>query len=303
MRGKQLGDHDRFVTIVPPPGSDDAGVVARVPDHSGAPAEPMVNAHRILIVDDVPEVRSLLRIRLALLDDVEVIAEASDGAEAVDLVRALAPEAVVLDQEMPGMTGLEAIPLIRRLYPDIRIVLYTGTPETARGVPPEVAPDAVVAKGEPLDRLVEQLRSLFAAAPFEVLRFALGPIPLTDAVAAFDSWAALNVRILDVLSNSPAEVASGGGPTRVEVLALVGMCAHLGQCLQVAARKGRSEVDLVVHAFRSTAEDARRALEKLRGRGMDAFFASWGFTPPPAAAAAIDLVWERLLDVLPSQDG
>lgn len=291
------------MTIVPPAGSDDAGVVARVLGHSGAPTEPMVNAHRVLIVDDVPEVRSLLRIRLGMLDDVEVVAEASDGAQAVELVRALAPEAVVLDHEMPVMTGLEAIPPIRDLHPDVRIVLYTGTPETARGVPPEMAPDAVVAKGEPLDRLVDELRSLLVAAPFEVVRFALGPIPLTDAVAAFDSWAALNVRILDVLSNSPGEEVGGDGPTRVEVLALVGMCAHLGQCLQAAARGGRSEVDLVVHAFRSTARDARRAVEKLRGRDMDTFFASWGFTPPPAAADAIDLVWQRLLEVLPSQNG
>ncbi|HET6965620.1 MAG TPA: response regulator transcription factor [Acidimicrobiales bacterium] len=263
-----------------------------------------MTAHRVVIVDDLAELRSLLRIRLGMLNDIEVVAEASNGAEAVDLVRTLAPEAVVLDLEMPVMTGLEAIPLMRELHPDLGIVLYTATPASVPDVTPDKAPDAIVGKGESLERLVDELRALFVTRPpFEVLRFALGTIPLMDAVAAFDSWAALNMRILEVLS-SPSDrlEASADGPTRVELLALVGMCAHLGECLQSAARSQRSEVELVVHAFRSTAQDARRALERLVERGMEAFLASWDFVPPSTAAGALALVWQRLLEVLPSEN-
>jgi two-component system LytT family response regulator len=64
---------------------------------------------RALIVDDEPLAREGVRLRLARHADVEVVGEAGDGASAVDAVRALAPDLVFLDVQMPGLTGVEVI--------------------------------------------------------------------------------------------------------------------------------------------------------------------------------------------------
>lgn len=69
---------------------------------------------RILLVDDHELVRRGIRSLLEAEDDFEVCAEAADGREAVDLVRELAPDVVVMDIGMPGMNGIEATRRIRK---------------------------------------------------------------------------------------------------------------------------------------------------------------------------------------------
>jgi two-component system LytT family response regulator len=67
---------------------------------------------RVLIADDEAPARRIVRSCLARRDDVEVVGEAENGLEVVDAVRSLEPEIVVLDVQMPGMTGFEAIEAI-----------------------------------------------------------------------------------------------------------------------------------------------------------------------------------------------
>jgi len=67
---------------------------------------------RVLIADDEAPARRIVRTYLASRRDVEVVAEAENGLEVVDAVRALDPELVVLDIRMPGMDGFEAIDAI-----------------------------------------------------------------------------------------------------------------------------------------------------------------------------------------------
>src|SRR5688500_8115616 len=113
--------------------------------------------HRVLIVDDRPEIRMLVRARLGLVDDIEVVGEASNGAEALILVRALAPAAVVLDLEMPVMRGDEAIPKMRELAPGMQILLYTSADGAMLArIADRAEPDAVVDKGRPISELVDQ---------------------------------------------------------------------------------------------------------------------------------------------------
>ena len=81
---------------------------------------------RVLIADDVSDLRSMLRIVLESWGSFEIVAEAGDGAEAVALTEAYLPHAVVLDLSMPVMDGLEAIPEIRRRAPGIHIVVLSG---------------------------------------------------------------------------------------------------------------------------------------------------------------------------------
>jgi DNA-binding NarL/FixJ family response regulator len=80
---------------------------------------------RVLIADDHALVRDGVRALLATAGDIEVVAEAADGREAVDRARETTPDVVLLDIAMPGLGGLEAVPLIRREVPRARILVLT----------------------------------------------------------------------------------------------------------------------------------------------------------------------------------
>ncbi len=80
---------------------------------------------RAVVADDSPVARRLLG---AILREAgfEVVAEAADGGEAVDLVRQHRPELTCLDLEMPGVGGLEALGKIREFAPELKIVVVTN---------------------------------------------------------------------------------------------------------------------------------------------------------------------------------
>jgi DNA-binding NarL/FixJ family response regulator len=81
---------------------------------------------RVVLVDDVPELRLL--VRLTLEDDpaIEVVGEAANGRDGVAVVGATNPDLVLLDLSMPDMDGLEAIPLIHEQAPNARVVVLSG---------------------------------------------------------------------------------------------------------------------------------------------------------------------------------
>lgn len=81
---------------------------------------------RVFHCDDEPNYRSLVKVILATADaGYEMVGEASDGREALDLAPALDPDVVLLDVNMPGMGGIEALPLLREALPDAKIVALT----------------------------------------------------------------------------------------------------------------------------------------------------------------------------------
>ena len=81
---------------------------------------------RVLIVDDHQVVRAGLRVFLDLLDDIEVVGEASDGSEGVAMARRLTPDVVLMDLLMPRMDGITAIGRIREELPDVEVVAMTS---------------------------------------------------------------------------------------------------------------------------------------------------------------------------------
>jgi two-component system, NarL family, response regulator LiaR len=81
---------------------------------------------RVLIVDDHSVVRQGLRMFLSPEVGFEVVGEAADGQEAIELARALHPKIVLMDLLLPGMNGIEATAAIRAELPDVEVVVLTS---------------------------------------------------------------------------------------------------------------------------------------------------------------------------------
>lgn len=80
---------------------------------------------RMLIVDDHAEFRAGLRAMLATADDLVVVGEATDGAEAVELALALQPDIILMDLQMPTMNGVDATRRIVYASPHVGVIMLT----------------------------------------------------------------------------------------------------------------------------------------------------------------------------------
>jgi DNA-binding NarL/FixJ family response regulator len=80
---------------------------------------------RLLLVDDQPQVRRGLMMRLALEPDVEIVGEAGDAESALELAGRLHPDVVIMDVELPGMDGIDATRNLRTTLPQTAIVMLS----------------------------------------------------------------------------------------------------------------------------------------------------------------------------------
>jgi DNA-binding NarL/FixJ family response regulator len=119
---------------------------------------------RLLLVDDRPAVRRGLRIWLALDPNMEVVGEASDGAEAITLARALRPDVILMDVEMPGMDGISATTALRSVVPQSAVVILPLYDDAAtRTLAREAGAAAFVAKHQMEETLLAEVRRVAVA--------------------------------------------------------------------------------------------------------------------------------------------
>ncbi len=90
-----------------------------------------MNPVRVLVVDDSTVIRKVVTDALAEAPGIEVVATAAHGRIALQKILQVKPDVVTLDFEMPEMDGLETLKEIRRLHPDIRVVMFRSL--TQRG--------------------------------------------------------------------------------------------------------------------------------------------------------------------------
>jgi DNA-binding NarL/FixJ family response regulator len=83
-------------------------------------------ATRILVCDDTKDIRLLLHTEFEMHDDLEIVAEAENGREAIQLAESTHPDVIVLDLAMPEMDGLEALPEIRKVSPDSAVIVLSS---------------------------------------------------------------------------------------------------------------------------------------------------------------------------------
>ena len=115
-------------------------------------------ALRLLIVDDVDQVRQDLRMLLDLSGEVEVVGEAANGQEAIRQAESLQPEVILMDMEMPVLNGYEAARIIKIHNPACRIIALTVHDYAlARQKALQCGADAFIVKGEPVDVLVKTI--------------------------------------------------------------------------------------------------------------------------------------------------
>ena len=118
---------------------------------------------RVLIVDDEEDMRVLMRNLITLANEgLSVAGEAANGAEAMERWREVRPEVVLLDQRMPGLTGLETARAILREDPNQMIVLFTAfmDPEVVLAAD-EIGVRACLSKRD-ARKVVDNLRSCAA---------------------------------------------------------------------------------------------------------------------------------------------
>ena len=118
---------------------------------------------KVLICDDVADLRSLYRVMLDPEPDIEVVGEAADGEEAVFLIHTLHPDLILLDINMPKRNGLEVLLDIRRHYPETKVIMLTGmdSPHLRKCAADLGALDYVV-KGMEIHGLAERVRLVAA---------------------------------------------------------------------------------------------------------------------------------------------
>jgi DNA-binding NarL/FixJ family response regulator len=113
---------------------------------------------RVLIVDDHHAFSEALRALLEQVDDIQVVGTAASGSEAIDRVRVVGADVVLMDVGLPGMDGLETTRRVLGIHPDARVIVLSGQTESeARDAAIEAGASAYLVKGALVDDVVDAI--------------------------------------------------------------------------------------------------------------------------------------------------
>jgi len=172
---------------------------------------------RILLADDHAVLRAGLRLLLEAQPDLKVVGEASDGREAMRLAEALKPELILLDLTMPGLSGMETLPTLKKMLPATRILILTMHDDVSylrqalsRGASGYVLKKA--ADSELISAVHAVLRGEVYVPPSMNKELLTDLLPRESAATPSDPWESLSEREQEVitlvaLGHTSAEIA------------------------------------------------------------------------------------------------
>jgi DNA-binding NarL/FixJ family response regulator len=121
---------------------------------------------RILIVDDHPSMRFLIRSLVESDDDFAVCGDAADGVDAIEKAKQLVPDLILLDFAMPRMTGGEVAVILKRRMPQTPIILFTlHEDQVNQALAAKMRVDRVLAKTDGMTKVLECMREVLGLGP------------------------------------------------------------------------------------------------------------------------------------------
>jgi DNA-binding NarL/FixJ family response regulator len=186
---------------------------------------------RILTVDDHPILRKGLAALVNAEPDLKLVAEASNGKEAIEAFRSHRPDVTLMDLQMPGLDGIQTIEAIRSEFPDAKIIIlttYTGDAQVVMAL--KAGARAYVLKGHVLDELLDTIRAVHAGKKW---------IP-PDVAAELADHAiddALTEREIDVLRL----IAAGNGNKQIADALLISEATVKSRVTNILSKLGAND--------------------------------------------------------------
>ena len=190
-----------------------------------AGAEARKEALKVVVVDDHAAVRKSLRQLIELKGPYEVVGEGSNGAEAIERVEELNPDLVLMDMNMPVMTGAEACKVIKERHPDIKVLALTAFADMAHvSAMVKAGASGYLLKGGSAQELLESLGAVAGgggALDKEVTRPVLEDMAAlykkeqerADALAQLDRMKSEFVQVISHELRTPVTTIKGGALT------------------------------------------------------------------------------------------
>ena len=118
---------------------------------------------QILIADDSSIVRTILKMFLRTRKDIQVCGEAANGTEAIEKAKILSPDLVLLDLAMPEMNGAEVASILKKMMPNVHIILFTMYSENiGRSLTSTIGVDMVLSKPDGMISLMKAVDTLLS---------------------------------------------------------------------------------------------------------------------------------------------
>jgi DNA-binding NarL/FixJ family response regulator len=166
---------------------------------------PTQNLIRILTVDDHPLLRKGIAALVNAEPDMKLVAEASNGKEAIEAFRSHRPDVTLMDLQMPGVDGLDALRAIRQEFPEARIIVlttYSGDAQVLRAL--RAGARGYILKGNVHEELLNSIRAVHSGQK----RI---PPDVAAELAIYSTEDALTEREIDVLNL----IAAGNGNKQI----------------------------------------------------------------------------------------